>query len=179
VRTLTANEFQILEAMVETMIPSDELGPGAREAQVARYIDNALAFAENPALLVMGLEASNEYSQRTLGARFVDLDMAQRSTILADIERNRASGFGADSTRFFGILRALVIEGMFCDPTYGGNASYIGWKLIGYPGHMLEITPQEQQLNAQVVPIYERPGHQAAAPLGVPLTRSSCGANTR
>ena len=157
-RTLTANQFESLEALVETMIPSDDLGPGAREAQVARYIDSALAPSEHRALFVVGLEATDEYARHTLGVRLADLDIAGRATILGDVEQNRATGFGERSAWFFGMLRGMVLEGMFCDPVYGGNADYIGWKLIGYPGHMPEITPAEQQIDAKVVPVYERSG---------------------
>jgi gluconate 2-dehydrogenase gamma chain len=157
-RTLTASQAEILEALVETMIPADDLGPGAREAQVARYIDGALLLAERRALFLVGLEATDEYAQSTFGARLADLDSERRATILSDIEQNRATGFGDGSAWFFGMVRAMVLEGMFCDPTYGGNADYIGWKLIGYPGHMPEITREEQQIDAEIVPIYERPG---------------------
>ena len=41
---------------------------GAREAQVARYIDGALMLAERRDLFVVGLEATDEYAQSTFGA---------------------------------------------------------------------------------------------------------------
>ena len=108
-RTLTASQYEILEALVETMIPSDDLGPGAREAQVARYIDGALMLAERRGLFVVGLEATDEYAQATFGVSLVSLDPERRATIVDDIERNRASGFGGGSAWFFGMLRALVL----------------------------------------------------------------------
>src|SRR5262245_47736634 len=43
--TLTATEMDTLEAVVARLIPSDELGPGAKEARAARYIDRALGGA--------------------------------------------------------------------------------------------------------------------------------------
>src|SRR5580765_6426404 len=42
---LTATEADLLEAMVDRLIPSDALGPGAREARAAHYIDRALGGA--------------------------------------------------------------------------------------------------------------------------------------
>jgi len=39
---LTATEADLLEAMVDRLIPSNALGPGAREARAAHYIDRAL-----------------------------------------------------------------------------------------------------------------------------------------
>ena len=40
--TLTATEAATLQAMTARLIPSDENGPGAREARAVRYIDRAL-----------------------------------------------------------------------------------------------------------------------------------------
>jgi hypothetical protein len=42
---LTADESDILEAIVARLIPNDALGPGAKEAGAARYIDRALGGA--------------------------------------------------------------------------------------------------------------------------------------
>src|SRR5262245_39519876 len=42
---LTATEADLLEAVVERLIPSDANGPGAKEARAAHYIDRALGGA--------------------------------------------------------------------------------------------------------------------------------------
>src|SRR6185436_2624511 len=42
---LTAQEADLLDLITARLIPSDALGPGAREAQAVRYIDRALAGA--------------------------------------------------------------------------------------------------------------------------------------
>ena len=44
---LTARETEILSAIVDRLIPSDELGPGALEAGALQYIDRALGGAES------------------------------------------------------------------------------------------------------------------------------------
>src|SRR5215216_92441 len=41
--TLTAAESDVLEAVTARLIPADGIGPGAREARAAHYIDRALA----------------------------------------------------------------------------------------------------------------------------------------
>ena len=59
----------------------------------------------------------------------------------------RRSGCGADRGRGWSgdrfrrriggvlrLVRAHTIQGTFCDPYYGGNANFVGWDLIGYPG---------------------------------------------
>jgi len=42
---LTAAEAELLDAIVDRLIPSDAQGPGAREARVVHYIDRALGGA--------------------------------------------------------------------------------------------------------------------------------------
>lgn len=36
--------------------------------------------------------------------------------------------------RFFAVVREHTIEGLFCDPIYGGNRNTVGWRLVGFPG---------------------------------------------
>jgi Gluconate 2-dehydrogenase subunit 3 len=47
--TFNRTQLTTLQAMLERLIPSDESGPGAREAKVWRYIDRALAHDLAPA----------------------------------------------------------------------------------------------------------------------------------
>src|SRR5215472_6180863 len=39
----SATEMRLLEAVVDRLIPTDELGPGARECGVSKYISGSLA----------------------------------------------------------------------------------------------------------------------------------------
>ena len=32
------------------------------------------------------------------------------------------------------MVRTHTLQGTFGDPYYGGNANFVGWDLIGYPG---------------------------------------------
>ena len=50
------------------------------------------------------------------------------------METNVATGLHAGAATFFNLVRAHTIQGTFCDPYYGGNANFVGWDLIGYPG---------------------------------------------
>jgi hypothetical protein len=54
----------------------------------------------------------------------------------------------ADAPGFFALVRNHTIQGMFCDPYYGGNADFIGWDLAGYPGLRLSVTEDEQRMQA-------------------------------
>ena len=50
---------------------------------------------------------------------------------------------------FFGAVRLHTIEGMFCDPMYGGNRDCVGWKLIGFPGAQWGYSAEQMQLSAR------------------------------
>jgi hypothetical protein len=46
---------------------------------------------------------------------------------------------------FFALVLTHTHQGTFGDPYYGGNANFIGWDLIGYPGIRTMVTAAEQQ----------------------------------
>ena len=68
------------------------------------------------------------------------------------MENGTATGFSPDSATFFNLVRAHTIEGTFCDPYYGGNANFVGWDLIGYPGVRTSVTEEEQDIDADLEP---------------------------
>jgi gluconate 2-dehydrogenase gamma chain len=51
-----------------------------------------------------------------------------------DVESGSATGFAGSSAAFFNMVRTHTLQGTFGDPYYGGNANFVGWDLIGYPG---------------------------------------------
>jgi len=148
--SLTALEADTLQAIVARLIPADENGPGAAEAGAAHYIDRALSgplrgFREAYAA---GLAALDAYALSSKGAAFVKLPVDQQDATLTDLEKNAASGFSPDGATFFNLVRTHTIQGTFCDPYYGGNANFIGWDLIGYPGIRMAVDADEQGAKA-------------------------------
>jgi gluconate 2-dehydrogenase gamma chain len=155
--SFTSAEAETVEAIVERLIPSDANGPGAAEARVVRYIDRALsgelrsfrgAYAE-------GLAATDEYARTRFGAGFAALSAAQQDTVLTEMEQNLAGGFPGGSRTFFDLVREHSLQGMFGDPVHGGNADFVGWDLIGFPGVKLAFTAAEQELDVTVVPAHK------------------------
>jgi gluconate 2-dehydrogenase gamma chain len=147
--TLTAAEADILEAIVARLIPTDENGPGASEARAAHYIDRALtgplrSFRESYAA---NLAATDAYAASTKGAGFAQLTTADQDAVLSDIERDVATGFSPCAAAFFNLVRAHTIQGTFCDPYYGGNANFVGWDLVDYPGIRMAVSENEQRQN--------------------------------
>jgi len=152
--TLTPVEGEVLEALTSRLIPSDETGPGAAEARAARYIDRALggALAGSREVYRSGLAAVDRYARDRRGAPFAQLAEADQDAVIGDLERDVATGFTPSSAAFFGLVLSHTIQGTFCDPYYGGNAAFVGWDLINYPGVRLGVTADDQRLDATPEP---------------------------
>ena len=158
----TAAEAATVSAIVARIIPTDENGPGATEAGVERYIDwvlssplNTRRTPNNPDsdltdAYAAGLKAVDSYAQATHGGPFAKLSPDKQDAVLTAMEANSATGFTPDSRSFFNLIRGHAVQGMFCDPYYGGNANFVGWDLIGYPGIKLVVTDEEQKLDVTV-----------------------------
>jgi gluconate 2-dehydrogenase gamma chain len=144
---LTATESDLLERVVERLIPNDEHGPGAKEARVAHYIDRALGggLATSRAAYGSGLAALDRYARASRGKPFLELTGTDQDSVLIDCETGAATGFTGSSAQFFGMLLSHTRQGMFGDPYYGGNANFVGWDLIGYPGVRTAVSPDDQK----------------------------------
>jgi len=141
-RFFTESEAATVAAAAARIFPSDEAGPGAREAGVVIFIDRQLAgpwgrdrwrYTHEP--FDDGLTAEFGYQSKATPrevyrqglkdlAGFDKLSPEQQDKKLKSIE----------NSVFFAALRRNVIEGMFCDPIHGGNVDMVGWQLIGFPG---------------------------------------------
>ena len=151
---LTATELDTLEAIVARLIPTDENGPGATEAQAAHYIARALAgpLASSRAAYSSGLASVNSYAQASKGATFAKLSAKEQDAVLGDMEKGIATGFAANSSAFFNLLQTHTIQGTFSDPYYGGNANFVGWDLIGYPGIRTVVSAEDQRMEGNLAP---------------------------
>jgi hypothetical protein len=154
--TLTDAEGATLEAIVARLIPTDANGPGAAEARAARYIDRALGgfLASSRDTYRVGLEAIESYASKTKGAPFTQLSAENQDAVLSDFERAATQGFAPNGVLFFNLVLAHTIQGTFCDPFYGGNANFVGWDLIGYPGVRLTATANDQRMDVAPAPTH-------------------------
>jgi gluconate 2-dehydrogenase gamma chain len=161
--SLTAREADLLEAIVGRLIPADANGPGAVEARAAHYIDRALgsALADSVDVYRSGLAALDRYSRLSRGKPFVELSPTDQDSVLIDLETGAATGSGAgftgSSAAFFALVKNHTWQGMFGDPYYGGNADFIGWDLLRYPGVRTMVSAaDQQQLEANRLPANHR-----------------------
>lgn len=148
----TSAERQSLEAMIARIIPAGADGPGALEAGCALYIESALkdAYQASRKTYSSGLAALNAHAMSTGGKPFSSLNTTEQDKILSDFEQNvRVAGY-SDSAAFFELVRQHTLEGMFGDPSYGGNANFAGWDLIGYPGPRMFVSADMQKMDAKI-----------------------------
>ncbi len=143
---LTAKELDTLKLVIDRLIPSDDLGPGAVEAGVFVFIDRALAGAE-AAALPMYQEGLAAIAAAGGEDGFASLAADAQDELLVQAEQH---GLEAAPEGFFGLLLEHTRQGMFGDPIWGGNVNFAGWNLIGYPGVKLLWLPEEQEIDAEV-----------------------------
>ena len=156
IENLTAAEADTLEAVCARIIPTDANGPGAREARAAHFIDRALggALKESREAYRGGFAALDRYSRSSRGAPFIELSTRDQDSVLIDVETGAATGFTGSSGAFFAMVRTHTLQGTFGDPYYGGNANFVGWDLIGFPGLRLNVSVDDQKLGAKLVPTH-------------------------
>lgn len=123
---LTPREALDMEAVASVMIPTDDT-PGAREAGVVHFIDRSLeSFLSDVVPPVRGwLAGLQDYVQGQHDGieGFADLSEATQADVLREVEARGGP---------FGLIRTLVMLGMFSHPDYGGNRGGVGWALLGY-----------------------------------------------
>jgi len=124
--TFTPAQAADVDAIAAQIIPTDDT-PGAREAHVVYFIDQALAtFAKDDRpTFEKGYAAFRARAAKSYRANsFIALTSAQQIALLTTLEKEKSE--------FFEMMRGATIVGMLANPEYGGNYDKIGWKMIGF-----------------------------------------------
>ena len=131
---LTAAEAETLASIAERIFPTTDT-PGAVEIGALRYIDIALAgdYAALVPLYRQGLRSINRSARSRFGSRFANLVDDEKDAVLVDCEAGRMPS-SKNAAEFFETVRYHVLEGVFCEPQYGGNKDMAGWRLVDFPG---------------------------------------------
>ena len=137
--TLDAAGRATLDAVLERMFP------GAVAIGAGDYVAGALAgpygahAAEYRALLA-ALDVA-------AGGGFAAADPALQDAIVARLERRALPGLAEPPERSsFDLLWRHLREGLFGDPSHGGNRDFAGWKLLGFPGAQFGYRAEEQAI---------------------------------
>jgi gluconate 2-dehydrogenase gamma chain len=158
---LNLDEAAFVEALVDHMVPADEISPKGTDLGINIYIDRALAGAWGkgerlymqgpwklgapsqgyqlpltPAQLYRaGIEATNAHCRKTYGKPFDRIDVAQREEVLTGLSTGKITfDNGLPVRPFWTTLYQTMVEGIYSDPIYGGNRNKAGWAIIGFPG---------------------------------------------
>jgi gluconate 2-dehydrogenase gamma chain len=158
---LNLEEAAFVEALVDHMVPADELSPKGTDIGINIFIDRALAsgwgkgdrlYMQGPwklgapsqgyqlpltpaQLYRTGIAATNAHCGKTYGKPFDRLDERQREEVLVGLSSGKLTfDNGLPARVFWTAVYQTVMEGMFSDPIYGGNRNKAGWRLIGFPG---------------------------------------------
>ena len=154
-------EAATVEAIVDRLIPADELSPGGKDCGCAVYIDRQLAgpygrlegyYLAGPfqkGTKQQGPQSSVTPAQnyRTAlaafdsacrakysGKAFVDLADEQKDDAIKGLEDGSLKLDGTDAQDFFKLILKDTQTGFLADPIYGGNKDMASWKMIGFPG---------------------------------------------
>jgi len=131
-KSMTGAELALLAAACDRIFPADH-DPGAVQLGVVDYIDNRLGrtgkrVQQTRHKFRVGLGNLDDWARKQQGAGFLELDNDHKDIALASLAAEGGdSGYG-----FVRQLTLLTMEGVFADPSYGGNRDKGGWKLIGF-----------------------------------------------
>ena len=150
-------EAATLDAIAARIIPGDAEDPGAHEAQAVIFIDRSLAgfLRDQQTPYRVGLRRLDAFTRERYGRPFVELDNAEQDEVLTELDR-RALGDEPDSLgHLFAVVREHVVQGVFSDPSHGGNRNAVGWRMVGYPGARWGYSAREmaRDFNATTIPI--------------------------
>lgn len=156
----TNAEAEFVDAALICFIPSDALGPGAKEAGVTFFIDRQLhgawgamarAYRLGPwpegtpqqgyqspltpcEVYRAAIREIDTLCETEHGKRFADLPHTEQDAMLKALDAGERSLESVSATLFMNLLWSNTQEGFFADPVYGGNRDKVGWRLVGFPG---------------------------------------------
>jgi gluconate 2-dehydrogenase gamma chain len=155
------DQARTMSALLDRVIPHDDMGPGAVDAGVLVFLDRQLGgawgagaqfykagpFQQGTAqqgyqlpmvpadLFRHGLAELDKLVAAQHGKQsFADLDAAAQEALMHDMQAGHVSLGGVPGNVFMNEVVNATMEGFFSDPVYEGNRDMVGWKLVGFPG---------------------------------------------
>jgi Gluconate 2-dehydrogenase subunit 3 len=145
---LTPDQYAIVDALSEAIIPADDHSPGAHAAQVAAYIDLLLAESDRQTQegWTDGLAVLEAASRQRFGAAFPAITPAQASELLDEISRRELDP-QTPLERFFVATKSATIRGYYTSEIgiqreleYKGNKFLREFVGCTHPEHGFEST---------------------------------------
>jgi len=141
-------DYATVEAIAETIIPSDDHSPGARAARVADYIDLLLSESDSDTqkAWIDGVTALDDFCHRRFAASYVRLTSPQALELLQDISRNELDP-RSPLEQFFVAAKSATIRGYYTSEIgihreleYKGNRVLREFVGCTHPEHGYEST---------------------------------------
>jgi Gluconate 2-dehydrogenase subunit 3 len=143
----TPTEYRLVESLASVILPSDEHGPGAREAGVAETLDRLIAqMPGRQPLYARGLRSLDRQASREMGRSFPELGSGNQVSFVKRLE-TIASGPSRPSSaagRVGGLIERLYNKWRFPaasflpefvdDTMKAFYTSPAAWKWLGYDG---------------------------------------------
>lgn len=128
-KALDSDSAADLETLAAAIIPSVE-GPGAREAGVIFFIDQALA--------TFGADDLPQFRSGLVEIRQKRAELFPASTSIAQLDESQMIVLmsAIEHIGFFELLRTYTVYGYLGNPSYGGNRDRVGWVQIGFEHQM-------------------------------------------
>ena len=125
-RVLSAEQYAILQRLLEVLLPADENSLSARDAGAGRYIDTTLKYADDKLrqTWTSGLSAIDQVA-RTAGQPFTKMDPATATEILSRVAHNELQP-ATEVEKFFVLFKRAAIDAYYL--------SDAGRKSLGYAG---------------------------------------------
>ncbi|HEY4222739.1 MAG TPA: gluconate 2-dehydrogenase subunit 3 family protein [Myxococcota bacterium] len=124
----------ILTAVCCHLMPSDEMGPGVKEAGIDAFLEQTLADPRMKAIksiatrgaVFVGRAARKEHEKN-----FWELDDKGQEDLIVRLAKNEVRPSGFSPQAFIRVMLALTLECFLGDPRHGGNKNHVGWDFVG------------------------------------------------
>jgi len=129
-RALTRAEYELLDALAETLLPKDETGPGAHDAHVAYYIDVVLKHgtAAKAQSWRNGLAGVEALAQTRFEHSFTACSGTQREELMAELAKSESAP-QTELDRFFVEFKKTAIDAFYA-------STLIQREHLGYQGNI-------------------------------------------
>jgi len=130
-RYFRPEQLSTLEALTETIIPTDEHSPGAKEARVVEYIDTMVADAPEAVKRQwdIGLVLANNMAQNGFGKPYGECSALEQIAVMSEFA-GEENGRDTPEEKFFLLLKRATIDGYYTskigihqDLQYQGNVT--------------------------------------------------------
>lgn len=149
-RFFTNEEANLVDAIVEQIIPADEW-PGAKDARVTNFIDKQLAgpYIRHQEIYRKILSAIQTACKKAYRKKFEEFSWDEQTDFLKSLEKNEiitkitqqpGSQFSDTDnalmkdwlkSNFFNLIRDHTMQGFYGSPRHGGNYKFISYRMIG------------------------------------------------